>query len=135
MKLIPCRMTHLVLDEQSEHQSVFISELVGDRRFPIGIGAQEAMAIDRALKRSHFARPLTHDLCAALIDATDTRLSEVRILDLRDGVFFAELRLRRADGSEVPVDCRPSDALALLARRPGTPLLVADHVLNESAAG
>ncbi|MFM2091879.1 MAG: hypothetical protein RLZZ127_2368 [Planctomycetota bacterium] len=135
MTLIPCRMTHLVIDEQSEHQSVHIGELIGGRRFPIGIGAQEAIAIDRALKRSSFARPLTHDLCAALLDATDTRLSEIRILDLRDGVFFAELRLRRADGTEVPVDCRPSDALALLARRPGTPLLVADHVLNEAAAG
>jgi bifunctional DNase/RNase len=33
----------------------------------------------------------------------------------------------------VEIDCRPSDAIALLVRRSDIPLLVADHVLAEAA--
>ena len=60
-------------------------------------------------------------------------VSEIRITDLKSGTFFAELVLTRGDGSVAEIDCRPSDAIALLVRRPATPFVVAENVLAEAA--
>lgn len=130
--LVPCYLSQVVIDEQGEEQAVFLSERGGSRRFPIRIGASEALAIDRAVKDQVFPRPLTHDLILALISSLRGRLLEVRITDLQEGTFFALLVLERGDGSRVEIDCRPSDALALLVRTPGLPLLVAEAVLAEA---
>ena len=54
--------------------------------------------------------------------------SRVDIVDLRDGIFFAELVFDNG----VTVSARPSDAIAL-ALRTGSPLFAADHVLDEAA--
>ena len=51
----------------------------------------------------------------------------MRITELRDGVFYAELVF--AGGVEV--SARPSDAIAL-ALRTGTPIFGADEVLDEA---
>jgi len=129
--MVRCHLSHLVLDEDADQQTVFISETGGDRRFAITIGRTEAMAIDRALRGQAFPRPLTHDLLMTSITVLGGRLAEGRIVDVRDGTYFAVLVIRQDDGSETEIDCRPSDALALLARQPGTPLQVADTVLDE----
>jgi bifunctional DNase/RNase len=132
MALKPCHLSQLLIDESAEQFIVFIAEREGARRIPIVIGQLEAQAIDRAVKGQPFARPLTHDLLVQVIDRCGLRLDEVRITDLREGIFYAELALSGPAGPVV-IDCRPSDALAVLARRPGTPLLVAEAVL--AAAG
>lgn len=136
--LVPCHLSHVILDEDADQQTIFVSELPDAagkklRRFPIAIGQMEAHAIDRAVKGQEFPRPLTHDLLVRLLAAQDGRLTAVHITDVRDGTFYAELVVRRADGTITAVDCRPSDALAVMVRQAGTPLLVADHVLAESA--
>lgn len=131
--LVPCHLSHVVIDEDADQQTIYVSERSGHRRFPIAIGQMEALAIDRAVKGQEFPRPLTHDLLVGIIEAQQGHLAEVRITDVRDGTFFAELVLARADGGACTVDCRPSDALAVMVRRPGTPLLVAEHVLEEAA--
>lgn len=133
MALRACYLSAVVIDEEAEQQTIQLCEREGGRRFPIAIGQLEALAIDRAVKAHIFPRPLTHDLLLVLLDALHAELREIRITDLRSGTFFAELVLLRADGSTVEIDCRPSDALALLVRRPATPLLVADEVLAEAA--
>ncbi len=129
--MIRCHLSHLVLDEEADQQTVFITETGSERCFPITIGRTEALAIDRALRGQVFPRPLTHDLLMATIVALGGRLMEVRIVDVRNGTFFAVLAIRQDDGSETEIDCRPSDALACLARQPGTPLQVAEAVIDE----
>ena len=133
MTFRPCYLSHVVLDEEAAQQTVLVSELDGTRRFPIAIGQMEALAIDRAVKMHVFPRPLTHDLLLVLIDALHAELVEVRLTDLKSGTFYAELVLKRVDGTILEIDCRPSDALALLVRRPGTPFVVAEAVLAEAA--
>ena len=130
-RLVPCRLAQVVIDEHAEHQSIIIAELDGPRRFPIAIGAHEALAIDSALKGVRFPRPSTHDLIAVLLLALRGRLDEVRIVDLDDGVFRADLRID-CHGAIKEIDCRPSDAIAMLVRQPQAALLVADHVLAEA---
>ncbi len=132
MPLKPCVLSQILIDETAEQQIVFLSERDGGRRIPILIGQHEALAIDRAVKGQAFSRPLTHDLIASLFDRFRLTLDEIRITNLKDGVFFAELALHGPDGTTTVIDCRPSDALAILVRRPGTPLMVADTVLDEA---
>lgn len=136
MSLVPCRLAAVVVDEGNDHQAVVIAEQGGmGRRMPIAIGPSEALAIDRAVKGQQFPRPLTHDLLACVIGATRHQLAEVRIVDLREKTFFAEIVLAGPDGVRREIDCRPSDAIALLVRSPGVPLLVAEVVLAEASEG
>lgn len=132
MSLRPCFLSHVVIDEHAEQQVVFVSERGGTRRFPITIGVFEATAIDRAVKGQRFPRPLTHDLLMTCLESLGARLAEVRIVDLQEHTFFARLVLVHGDQPPIEVDCRPSDAIALLVRRAEVPLLVAEHVLAEA---
>jgi bifunctional DNase/RNase len=132
MTLQACYLSGVSIDEEAEQQTVLVSERGGIRRFPIAIGQTEALAIDRAVKGQVFPRPLTHDLLLVTVDALHGELNEIRITDVRDGTFYAELAITRIDGSRIEIDCRPSDALALLVRRPHVALLVAETVLAEA---
>jgi bifunctional DNase/RNase len=111
----------------SNQPIVLLKEADGDRYLPIWIGAVEATAIAFAQQGVVPARPLTHDLMRDLLEAFDRELQQVRITDLRDGVFYAELVF--AGGVEV--SARPSDAIAL-ALRTGTPIFGTDAVLEEA---
>src|SRR5438067_12706731 len=75
---------------------VLLKESTGDRYLPIWIGAVEATAIAFAQQGIVPARPLTHDLLKDALEALKPRLQAVRITDLRDGVYYVDLRF--ADG-------------------------------------
>jgi bifunctional DNase/RNase len=111
----------------SSQPIVLLRERDGDRYLPIWIGAAEATAIAYAQQRIVPPRPLTHDLFRDVIEALDRTLEEVRIVALRDGVFYADLVF---DGS-VEVSARSSDAIAL-ALRTGTRIVGAEDVLEEA---
>ncbi|QZY27714.1 bifunctional nuclease family protein [Nocardioides coralli] len=105
---------------------VLLREVAGDRYLPIWIGAVEATAIAFAQQGVVPPRPLTHDLLKDLLAATGHELSEVRITDVRDGVYFATLVL--SSGAEV--SARPSDSIAL-ALRTGSRIVCSEDVLDE----
>ncbi len=75
---------------------------------------------------------MTHDLTSAIIGATGCRLERVEVTELRDGTFYAMVRLRKSDGEVAEIDARPSDAIAL-ASALGAPIFVAEDVLAEAA--
>ena len=106
---------------------VLLRERDGERYLPIWIGASEASAIAFAQQGVVPARPLTHDLFRDVLEALGRPVQQVRITDLRDGVFYAELVF--ADG--VVVSARPSDAIAL-ALRTGTAIVGAESVIDEA---
>jgi bifunctional DNase/RNase len=91
---------------------VLLRERDGSRYLPIWIGAVEASAIAFSQQGVESARPLTHDLLRDVIEGLGSRLEAVHITELRDDIFYAELRL--AGG--VTVSARPSDAIALALR-------------------
>ncbi|MGW5277614.1 bifunctional nuclease family protein [Streptomyces sp. NPDC004044] len=111
----------------SNQPIVLLREVGGDRYLPIWIGPGEATAIAFAQQGMAPARPLTHDLFKDVLEALGQELTEVRITDLREGVFYAELVF--AGGVEV--SARPSDAIAL-ALRTGTPIYGSDEVLDDA---
>jgi bifunctional DNase/RNase len=112
----------------SNQPIVLLREVEGERYLPIWIGAVEATAIAFAQQGVVPARPLTHDLLRDVVASLGHTLSEVRITELTDGVFFAVLAFEGG----VEVSARPSDAIAL-ALRTGTPIYGAETVLE--AAG
>lgn len=111
----------------SNQPIVLLREVAGDRYLPIWIGAVEATAIAFAQQGVVPPRPLTHDLLRDVLEATGHPLTEVRITEVRDGVFYATLVL----GSGVEVSARPSDSIAL-ALRTGSRIVCADAVLDEA---
>jgi uncharacterized protein len=112
----------------SNQPIVLLKESAGDRYLPIWIGAVEATAIAFAQQGIVPARPLTHDLLKDVLQAVGADLDAVMITELRDGVYYADLRF----GDGTSVSARPSDAIAL-AIRAGTVIYAEESVLD--AAG
>jgi len=111
----------------SNQPIVLLRETGGERYLPIWIGAVEATAIAFAQQGVVPPRPLTHDLIKDLLEAVGHQLSEVRITEVREGVFYADLVF----ASGIEVSARPSDSIAL-ALRTGSRIVCSDDVLTES---
>ena len=111
----------------TNHPIVLLRERDGDRYLPIWIGAVEATAIAFAQQGVVPPRPLTHDLMKDLLSATGNDLTEVRITEMKDGIFYAVLVF----DSGVEVSARPSDSIAL-ALRTGSRIVCAEEVLAEA---
>jgi uncharacterized protein len=109
----------------SNQPIVLLKESSGDRYLPIWIGAVEATAIAFAQQGIVPARPLTHDLLKDVLAAVGAELESVMITELRDGVYYADLRF----GDGTSVSARPSDAIAL-AIRAGTAIYAEESVLD-----
>ena len=111
----------------SNQPIVLLREVSGERYLPIWIGAVEATAIAFAQQGVVPPRPLTHDLFKDVLDATGNDLTEVRITEMKDGIFYAVLVF----GTGVEVSARPSDSIAL-ALRTGSRIVCAEEVLDEA---
>ena len=110
----------------SNQPIVLLRESDGERYLPIWIGAVEATAIAFAQQGVVPPRPLTHDLLKNLLESTGNTLTEVRITEMTDGVFYALLVL----DSGAEVDARPSDSIAL-AMRTGARIVCSESLLDE----
>ena len=125
-------LSRIFIREMTDMQIIELSEVDGDRTFPIVIGLPEAFAIERRLKGIEVPRPQTHDLLASIIRHMGGKLKRIVINDLAEGTFFAKLVIDH-DGQEVEVDSRPSDAIALGVAE-DVPIYVAEHVLSQTQA-
>src|SRR5580765_6321687 len=110
---------------------VLLKTVEGNRFLPIWIGHAEAGAILMKLQNSAPPRPMTHDLVTEILLQLDAQVVRVAVTELRESTFYAQVTIQQ-DGSEIDVDSRPSDAIAL-AVRAEAPIFVADEVIEESA--
>jgi bifunctional DNase/RNase len=110
---------------------VLLKTVEGNRFLPIWIGHAEAAAILMKLQNAATPRPMTHDLVTEILVQLDAQVVSVAVTELRESTFYAQVTIRQ-DGSEIEVDSRPSDAIAL-AVRAEAPIFVADEVIEESA--
>lgn len=117
------------LDAQSQAFVVILEERAGNRALPIWIGRPEAEAIAAHLNDVKRERPMTHDLAASLLTGLGGLLRRVQITRVVQGTFHAELQINR-HGSNIVVDARPSDAIAI-ALRLGAPIFVAESLLDD----
>ncbi|MEZ5978966.1 MAG: bifunctional nuclease family protein [Planctomycetota bacterium] len=129
---IDVMVARVVLQDDTEQQSLHLRERGGRRGFSILIGTNEAAEIQRVLAEVELQRPLTHQLLFEVVKALDAKVAEVRVVGLRQSTYFARLLLTKDGGEEVEVDARPSDAIAV-ALRAGCPIRVAGAVMRDAS--
>ena len=118
--------------ERPRQVLVILEEAGGERRFAIWVGQMEGEALAVALEQVEVPRPMTYTLTASLIEASGSRIEDVRIARLADNTFFAEIVLVGPAGRQV-IDARPSDALNLAVRL-GTPIHAAATVIEHATS-
>jgi uncharacterized protein len=111
--------------------ALILNEIDGNRRLPIIIGTFEAQAIALELEHIKPPRPMTHDLIKSVVLGLNAWVKHIVINDLKDGTFFAEIVCEN-EGSEVAIDARPSDAIAIAIRFDAA-IYVDESVLDEAA--
>ena len=110
---------------------VLLKTADGNRFLPIWIGHPEAAAILMKLQGASTPRPMTHDLMADVIDQLDAEVVRITVTELRENTFYASITVQQ-NGSEIDIDSRPSDAIAI-AVRADAPIFAAERVIEESA--
>lgn len=128
--LVPMMVDSVRLNTMTQHRSVVLREVDGERVLPIWIGAHEGDAIAMALGGHAPLRPMTHDLSLSLLEPLGAKITRVVITRISDNMFFADVELVAGDSTH-NVDARPSDAIAL-AVRAGAPVLVSRAVLKQA---
>ena len=121
------RVVGIRMEQPANQPGLLLRESEGDRYLPIWIGPTEANAIIIEQQGVEPARPLTHDLFRDVIGALGHSLQEVRIVDLQEGTFYADLVFDQG----VRGSARPSDSVAI-ALRMGVPIFVEEAVLEEA---
>lgn len=115
---------------RARHPMVWLRSVETHTVLPIVIGSTEAMSIYAELTGQQTPRPLTHDLLRAMLDYFDAQVEEVRIVDLKDSIFYAELVLCWG-GDKVCLDTRSSDGIAM-ALKYDAPVYMAEEILERA---
>jgi len=122
----------LLMDPATKSPVVLLKDRNSTKAVPIWIAEPEAISIALELQGQRFPRPLPHDLMKEILLALRATLEQVVITHIKDGVFYAKLVLRDAQGEVKELDSRPSDAIAL-ALRVRAPIFIADEVFEQGA--
>ncbi len=117
---VEVKVRQVAFDQTSNSPVVLLENDERRKALPIWVGHFEAQAIAMELEGISGPRPLTHDLLKVIVDQLDGTVDRVVIEDLRGQTYYATIHIRHARGTQLRIDSRPSDAiaLALRARRP-----------------
>ena len=126
--VVRMEVRHVVIDPVNRTPVVILAG--AGRVLPIWIGTAEAASIARALEGERPSRPNTHDLIGNLLNGLNAVPERVTITELRDNTFFAVITVK-AGRRRIPIDSRPSDAIAV-ALRTGAPIYATPQVLEGS---
>ena len=110
---------------------VLLKTADGNKFLPIWIGHPEAAAILMKLQGASTPRPMTHDLVTDMLDQLDAQVTRITVTELKENTFYASITVAQ-NGSEIEIDSRPSDAIAL-AVRAEAPIFANERVIEESA--
>src|SRR5437588_1676896 len=110
---------------------VLLKTAEGTKFLPIWIGHPEAAAILMKLQNASTPRPMTHDLVTDMLEQLDAQVVRITVTELRDSTFYAQITVQQ-NGTEIEIDSRPSDAIAL-ALRADAPIFADERVIEESA--
>jgi bifunctional DNase/RNase len=127
--LVPAEVWTVAKAEQ-QGNAVLVRPLGLEVAVPIFIAPLEAQSILIGLGNVKMPRPLTHDLFLTVLESLEASVNRVEIISLKEGTFFAKLVLD-ASGSEIAIDARPSDCLAL-AVRVKCPIYIDESVVDEA---
>jgi len=116
---------------KAEHGSAVLIRPIGSEvAVPIFIGQAEAQAILIGLGSISIPRPLTHDLLISTLKHLNAEITRIEITELKDDTFYARLILNQ-NGTDISIDSRPSDCIAL-AVRVKCPLYIDELVVDKA---
>lgn len=119
----------LLFDPRSGMYILLLKAVEGEDTLPIWIGKPEADSIALALGRVLTPRPLTHDLIKKILDDVSLSVTKVVVHEIVDNTYYASLFISNGE-HEIPVDSRPSDAVAV-ALRTESPIFVNEDVIEK----
>ena len=126
--MVEMKVEGLTLDPLTNMPIIILKDLLSDKALPIWVGYFEANAIALEIEKINTPRPMTHDLLRSMISSLHAKVKHVLINDLQDNTFFAVISIIH-NGSDMTIDSRPSDAIAL-ALRTKSPIFVEDKVIE-----
>jgi bifunctional DNase/RNase len=130
--LIPVVVESVRMNLTNGQRVVILKDEKLERYLLIWVGLPESTAIALELQSEKAPRPLTADLLKSVIDNLGAKVTEIKITDLSDEVFYARIGLMNAQNEAVDIDARPSDAIGL-AVRSQVPIFVEDSILDQAA--
>ena len=126
--MIEMKVEGLTLDPLTNMPIIILKDLSRDKALPIWVGYFEANAIALEIEKINTPRPMTHDLLSSMISSLQAKVKHVLVNDLIDNTFFAIISVVQ-NGSDMTIDSRPSDAIAL-ALRTESPIFVEEKVIE-----
>ncbi len=130
MLLVEMKVRGITLDPVTNMPIIILRDLENSKSLPIWIGIFEANAIASEMEKLTPPRPMTHDLIKNLVEGLKSKVKRIIVNDLRNNTFFATIELEN-NGTNIPIDSRPSDAIAL-ALRVNAPILVSEEVIKKA---
>jgi len=126
--MVEMKVEGLTLDPLTNMPIIILKDLLSDKALPIWVGYFEANAIALEIEKINTPRPMTHDLLRSMVSSLHAKVKHVLINDLKDNTFFAVISVVQ-NGSDMTIDSRPSDAIAL-ALRTKSPIFVEEKVIE-----
>jgi uncharacterized protein len=115
-----------------QDNAVLVRPVGGELAVPIYIDQYQTQSILIGLGNIKMPRPLTHDLLVSILAKLEVSIERVEITDLKEGTFFAQIILDRG-GSQITMDARPSDSIALAVRLK-CPIYIAESIVDEAGS-
>ncbi|HLO03232.1 MAG TPA: bifunctional nuclease family protein [Symbiobacteriaceae bacterium] len=129
--MIRLELRSLGVVEETSTFLVVLHAPVEARVLLLEVGTPEGRAIAVESEELKTPRPLTHQLVGDLMHTLGARLNHVLIHRYESATFYSYLAITQQDGTELQMECRPSDAIAV-ALHLGAPLYVTPEVLAEA---
>lgn len=120
----------LVIDPISKMPIVVLEDLNREYILPIWIGVFEANAIALKIENIPTPRPMTHDLISNFLESFGITIEKILVNDIKDNTFYAIIYCQYKN-QIIPIDSRPSDAIAL-ALRIKAPIFVREEVVKKA---
>jgi len=126
--LLRVRKYAIIVSPEAGGAVLLLKDETSDVALPIGIDLRMGRIISDLMKRIPRKTPWTHDLMGKILSKSGARLDRVVIKDRKQGVYSAVIHIQ-AQGREIELDCRPSDAIALaICQR--VPIYVSEKLLS-----
>jgi uncharacterized protein len=115
-EMVPIREVYIESDPNRGNMVILKEGTEGERFFLMFVGDAEFAAIAKEKGLMEPKRPLTHDLYLSILEKSGVEFLRVEISEMREETYYADV-LFRAQGRDLSVDSRPSDAVALALNR------------------
>lgn len=127
---VEMKIKGLMIDPITQMPIIILRDPKSNAVLPIWVGIFEANAIALQIEKISTPRPMTHDLLRIIIKQLKAAVTRIVICDLKENTFYAKIQIK-SNGTEITIDSRPSDAIAL-ALRTGSPIYVEDSVIEKA---